>query len=34
LFLESELDADLKLIIDRWQTLPVELRQAIVRTVR
>ena len=33
LFLESENDQDLKLIIEHWQTLSVELRSAIVKMV-
>ena len=31
LFLKSELDEDLKLLIERWPNLSVELKQAIVR---
>ena len=34
LFSKSEIDADLKLIIERWDGLSVELRQAIVKMVR
>lgn len=34
LFSDSEIDADLKSIIERWPTLSVELRQAIVKMVR
>jgi len=34
LFSNLEIDPDLRLIIDRWQTLSVELRQAIVKMVR
>jgi hypothetical protein len=33
LFSQSEIDADLKLIIERWPGLSVELRQAIVRMI-
>ncbi len=33
-FLESEIDPDLKLIIEHWPKLSVELRQAIVKMVR
>lgn len=31
LFSESDLDADLKLVIERWDGLAVELRKAVVR---
>ena len=34
LLLEAEIDADLKLIIERWQGLSEELRRAIVKMVR
>jgi len=34
LFFESEVDPDLKLIIERWNALSVELRRAIVKMVR
>ena len=34
LFLESELDADLKQIIACWPALSVELRQAILKMIR
>jgi len=34
LFLESENDADLRLFVERWPNLSVELGQAIVRMVR
>ena len=34
LFSESEIDADLKAVIDRWDGLSVELRQAILKIVR
>jgi len=34
LFLELELDADLKQVIEAWPRLSVELRQAIVKMVR
>jgi len=33
LFLESELDADLKLIIERWAKLSVDIKRAIVTIV-
>ena len=33
LFLDSELDADLRVIVERWPELSVELRQAIVKMV-
>jgi hypothetical protein len=32
--LEAEIDADLKLIIERWADLSSELRTAIVKMVR
>jgi hypothetical protein len=34
LFFDSHFDADLKLIIERWAKLSVELRQAIVKMVK
>ena len=34
LFSDSEIDTDLKLIIEHWPTLSVELRSAIVKMVR
>ena len=34
LFLDSEIDEDLKLIIERWPEISVELRKAIVRILR
>ena len=34
LFLDSEIDPDLKVIIEHWPNLSVELRQAIVKMVR
>jgi hypothetical protein len=34
LFFESEIDADLRLIIERWEGLPIELRKAIVKMVK
>jgi hypothetical protein len=34
LFFDSEIDADLKLITERWQQLSVELRRAITKMVR
>ena len=34
LFLDSEIAPDLKLIIEHWPTLSVELRQAIVKMVQ
>jgi hypothetical protein len=33
LFSDSEIDADLKLIIERWPEISVDLQQAIVRMV-
>jgi len=33
LFFDSEIDADLKTVIERWPKLSVELRKAIVRMV-
>jgi hypothetical protein len=33
-FSEQEIDADLKLIIERWPKLSVELRKAIVKMVQ
>ena len=34
LFFDSHFDADLKLIIERWAKLSVELHQAIVKMVK
>jgi len=34
LFFESGIDADLRTVIERWDELSVELRQAIVKMVR
>jgi len=34
LFSESEIDADLRTVIERWEGLSVELRKAIVRMVQ
>ncbi len=34
LFLDSEIDPDLKLIIEHWPRLSAELRQAIVKMIR
>ncbi len=34
LFLDSEIDPDLKTVIEHWQRLSVELRQAIVKMTR
>ena len=34
LFSESDIDADLRTVIERWDGLSVELRRAIVRMVR
>jgi len=34
LFLDSEIAPDLKVIIEHWQDLSVELRSAIVKMVR
>ena len=34
LFFESNFDADLKLIIEAWQQLSTELKQAIVKMVQ
>ncbi len=34
LFFESEIDADLRTVIERWDELSVELREAIVKMMR
>ena len=34
LFFDSEIDPDLKVIIERWPELSVELRQAIIKMIR
>ena len=34
LFFESNIDADLKLVIESWQQLSPELKQAIVKMVQ
>ena len=34
LFFESEIDADLRAVIERWDGLSVDLRQAIVKMVQ